>query len=80
MASPGTIGGMTWSGYAFDPRHNVLVVNTNNFPTQVKLIPRAEFDDARRRSVRRMKCFAVPCYRRPFTFLVPRPREECCPR
>ena len=48
LAIPGTIGGMTWSGYAFDPRHNLLVVNTNNFPTKVKLIPRAQFDDARR--------------------------------
>jgi quinoprotein glucose dehydrogenase len=49
LAMPGTIGGMTWSGYAFDPRHDLLVVNTNNFPMKVKLIPRAQFEDARQK-------------------------------
>ncbi|WP_158749162.1 pyrroloquinoline quinone-dependent dehydrogenase [Acidobacterium sp. S8] len=43
LAIPGNVGGMTWSGYAFDPEQNLLFVNTNNFPTKVKLIPRAEF-------------------------------------
>ncbi len=40
---------MTWSGYAFDPQHRLLVVNTNNFIAKVKLIPRADFwrDDVR---------------------------------
>ena len=46
LAIPGNVGGMTWSGYAFDPRRNLLVVNTNNFPTKVKLIPRDQFNDA----------------------------------
>jgi quinoprotein glucose dehydrogenase len=46
---PGNLGGMTWSGYAFDPQHSLLVVNTNNFIAKVKLIPRADFwrDDVR---------------------------------
>lgn len=46
---PGNLGGMTWSGYAFDPKRSFLVVNTNNLPAKVKLIPRANFwqDDAR---------------------------------
>jgi quinoprotein glucose dehydrogenase len=43
LAVPGNIGGMTWSGYAFDPQHNLLVVNTNNLVAKVKLIPRADF-------------------------------------
>jgi quinoprotein glucose dehydrogenase len=47
LAIPGTVGGMNWSGYAFDPQHNLLLVNTNNFPTKVKLIPREQFSDAR---------------------------------
>ena len=49
LAVPGNLGGMTWSGYAFDPQHSLLVVNTNNLPAKVKLIPRANFwrDDAR---------------------------------
>lgn len=37
---PGNLGGMTWSGYAFDPQHSLLVVNTNNIPARVRLIPR----------------------------------------
>ena len=40
LAVPGNLGGMTWSGYAFDPKQNLLFVNTNNFPARVRLIPR----------------------------------------
>jgi quinoprotein glucose dehydrogenase len=43
LAVPGNIGGMTWSGYAFDPQHSLLFVNTNNLIAKVKLIPRADF-------------------------------------
>jgi len=48
--APGPLGGMTWSGYAFDPQHGILVTNTNNLPAKVKLIPRADFwrDDVRK--------------------------------
>ena len=41
---PGHLGGMTWSGYAFDPQHNLLVTNTNNFVAWAKLIPRSRYD------------------------------------
>ena len=40
LAFPGNLGGMTWSGYAFDPAQNLLYVNTNNLPARVRLIPR----------------------------------------
>ena len=43
LAVPGNLGGMTWSGYAFDPQHSLLVVNTNNLIAKIKLIPRADF-------------------------------------
>ena len=43
IETPGVLGGMTWSGYAFDPQRSLLVTNTNNMPTKVKLIPRADF-------------------------------------
>lgn len=43
LAVPGHLGGMTWSGYAFDPPHSLLVVNTNNFVAKIKLIPRSDF-------------------------------------
>jgi quinoprotein glucose dehydrogenase len=49
LAVPGNIGGITWSGYAFDQQRGLLVVNTNNLVAKVKLIPRADFwrDDVR---------------------------------
>jgi len=37
---PGNLGGMNWSGYAFDPIRNLLIVNTNNLIARVRLIPR----------------------------------------
>ncbi len=46
LAVPGNLGGMNWSGYAFDPQRDLLVVNTNNLPARVRLIPRAKVDDA----------------------------------
>jgi quinoprotein glucose dehydrogenase len=49
LVMPGNLGGMTWSGYAFDPHHSLLIVNTNNLVAKIKLIPRADFSrrDAR---------------------------------
>lgn len=49
LVVPGNLGGMTWSGYAFNPQHSLLVVNTNNLVAKVKLIARADFwrDEAR---------------------------------
>lgn len=44
LAVPGNLGGVTWSGYAFDPRQNLLFVNTNNLPARVRLIPRDKVD------------------------------------
>jgi quinoprotein glucose dehydrogenase len=42
---PGNVGGMTWSGYAFDPQHSLLVTNTNNIVAGARLIPRAKYDE-----------------------------------
>jgi quinoprotein glucose dehydrogenase len=41
---PGNVGGMTWSGYAYDARHGLLVTNTNNLAALARLIPRAKYD------------------------------------
>lgn len=41
---PGNLGGMTWSGYAFDPQRSLLVTNTNNLVAWARLIPRAKYD------------------------------------
>jgi len=40
---PGNIGGMAWGGAAFDPVHHLLLIPTNNFAAEVRLIPRADF-------------------------------------
>lgn len=44
VSTPGNIGGMNWSGYAFDPRRGLLIANTNNLPFEVRLIPREAVD------------------------------------
>jgi quinoprotein glucose dehydrogenase len=41
---PGNIGGMTWSGYAFDPQQALLFTNINNIVAGAKVIPRAKYD------------------------------------
>jgi quinoprotein glucose dehydrogenase len=45
LAVPGNLGGMNWSGYAFDPMRNLLIVNTNNLVARVRLIPRDKADN-----------------------------------
>jgi quinoprotein glucose dehydrogenase len=50
LVMPGHLGGMNWSGYAFDAQRHVLVVNANSMPAKVRIIPRAEFDDHSRRA------------------------------
>lgn len=44
MLCRGNLGGMNWSGYAFDPQRNLLIVNTNNLIARVRLIPRDKVD------------------------------------
>ena len=50
LVLPGNVGGMNWSGSAFDAERHVLVVNANILPAKVRIIPRAEFDDHSRRT------------------------------
>lgn len=49
LVIPGNVGGMNWSGSAFDPRRNLLIVNVNNVPAKVRLVPRAEYKDVAHR-------------------------------
>lgn len=46
LSIPGNVGGMTWSGYSFDPVRNLLFVSTNNYPAETRVIPRADFAKA----------------------------------
>ena len=45
LVMPGNLGGMNWSGYAFDPARHLLIVNADVLPAKVRLIPRAAFSD-----------------------------------
>jgi quinoprotein glucose dehydrogenase len=54
LAVPGNIGGLNWSGYAFDPNVGLLFANANNLPFKVRLIPRADFDDRGKRTNERI--------------------------
>jgi quinoprotein glucose dehydrogenase len=46
LSVPGNVGGMNWSGYAFDPRHSLLLVNTNNLPAMMGVVAADNFWDA----------------------------------
>jgi quinoprotein glucose dehydrogenase len=44
LTVPGNVGGMNWSGSAWDPARGLLLVNTNNLPAKVRVIPSDKFD------------------------------------
>ncbi|HYD50516.1 MAG TPA: pyrroloquinoline quinone-dependent dehydrogenase [Terriglobales bacterium] len=41
---PGNAGGSNWGSVAFDAASQLVFANTNNFPTVVRLLPRAEYE------------------------------------
>jgi quinoprotein glucose dehydrogenase len=48
VAFPGNLGGMNWSGGAFDPATQLFVANVNNLPMEVFLIERDRFEPLER--------------------------------
>ena len=52
IAFPGKVGGVEWGGGAVDPVSQTYVVNSNNVVQVYKLIPRAEYDAARKQGKR----------------------------
>jgi quinoprotein glucose dehydrogenase len=52
IAFPGNVGGSNWSGASIDPARHLAFLPLNRLATLVELIPRAEYNDARRRSGR----------------------------
>ena len=44
LVIPGNIGGMAWSGAAYDPANRLLLIPANNLAAEVRLIPRADFE------------------------------------
>ena len=49
---PGSLGGMNWSGAAFDAQRQLLVASVTNVATEVRLIPRDD-DGAKQAAVKR---------------------------
>ena len=43
LAVPGNIGGINWSGFAWDRKHERLIVAVTNLPFRVQMIPAAQF-------------------------------------
>lgn len=48
LAVPGNIGGLHWGGMAWDPKRRLIIAPINRFPAIVRLIPQADFAEARR--------------------------------
>ena len=48
LVFPSNVGGVNWGSAAYDPRSHLLFMDTNRLPIFVKLIPRTEFEDARK--------------------------------
>lgn len=48
LVFPSNFGGVNWGSAAYDPQRHLLFVDTNRLPIFVKLIPRAELEDARK--------------------------------
>jgi quinoprotein glucose dehydrogenase len=44
VEQPGYAGGVEWGGLAFDPVHQIVVVNTNDLPMLVALVPRDQME------------------------------------
>jgi quinoprotein glucose dehydrogenase len=42
---PGNVGGMNWGGFAYDPGRDLLILPSNHFAAEVRLIPRADFEE-----------------------------------
>ena len=52
VAFPGNVGGSNWSGASIDPARHLAFLPLNHLATLIELIPRADYNDARRRSGR----------------------------
>ncbi|WP_372784071.1 pyrroloquinoline quinone-dependent dehydrogenase [Phenylobacterium sp.] len=43
LAIPGNVGGINWSGFAWDAGHGRLIVSVSNLPAKVRMIPAIKF-------------------------------------
>ena len=47
LAIPGFVGGINWSGFAYDQGRHLLIAPVSSLPYRIRLIPRDDFDTAR---------------------------------
>ena len=45
---PGNIGGLHWGGLAWDAQHRLLIAPVNRLPAIIRLIPRSQYEAAKR--------------------------------
>jgi quinoprotein glucose dehydrogenase len=55
LAIPGNVGGMNWGGFAYDAGHDLLILPSNHLAAEVRLIPRASYDEERTSSSRKLE-------------------------
>ena len=48
LVVPGNIGGLHWGGLAWDPERRLLIAPVNRFPAIIRLLPSADFDQAKK--------------------------------
>lgn len=48
LVYPSNVGGVNWGSAAYDPQRHLMFVDTNRLPIFVRLIPRSDFDAARK--------------------------------
>jgi quinoprotein glucose dehydrogenase len=48
LAAPGNIGGLHWSGMAWDPTTRRIIAPVNHLPAIIRLLPGSDFDRERR--------------------------------
>jgi len=48
LVFPSNVGGVNWGSAAYDPQRHLMLVDTNRLPIFVKLIPRSDFETARK--------------------------------
>jgi quinoprotein glucose dehydrogenase len=46
LSVPGNVGGINWSGYAYDQKDGLLIVNSNNLPAKMGVVPAEKYRDA----------------------------------
>jgi quinoprotein glucose dehydrogenase len=52
LAIPGNVGGINWSGFAWDAGHGRLIVSVSNLPAKVRMIPADKFTGGDRGDLR----------------------------